>query len=114
MFEFGCIVCVAFPFTDLSATKLCPALVVSRHNEKREDIVLAFITSRQTTWRTSDVLRIDPSTQTGLRVVSYVRFDKLVTLSKELVTGTLGHASDDWLAAARPVCHGVFGFGFSQ
>lgn len=46
MADFGSIVFISFPFTDLSATKLRPALVVSRDNERRADVVLAFITSK--------------------------------------------------------------------
>ena len=84
MFEFGSIVCVAFPFTNLSATKLRPALVISRRNEDRTDLVLAFITSRPTAENIPDAMRIAPSQDNGLRTVSYVRFDKLVTLDKEL------------------------------
>ncbi len=110
MFEFGSIVCVAFPFTDLSATKLRPAFVVSRNNEKRRDIVLAFITSRSAAEDMPDAKRIEPSETNGLRFVSHVRFDKLVTLDKKLIEGALGHADTLWLQSAKPVCHGVFGF----
>jgi len=39
----GKIVLVHFPFTDLSATKLRPALVI---HESDEDVVVAFISSR--------------------------------------------------------------------
>ena len=110
MFEFGNIVCVAFPFTNLSATKLRPALVISRRNEDRTDLVLAFITSRPTAENIPDAMRIAPNRDNGLRTVSYVRFDKLVTLDKELIQGTLGQVDQSWLQSAKSVCHGVFGF----
>ena len=110
MFEFGDIVCVAFPFTDLSATKLRPALVVSRGNEHRRDIVLAFITSRPTAEKMPGTMRIEPNKDNGLRTVSYVRFDKLVTLDKKLIQGTLGQAGRSWLQSAKSVFFGVFGF----
>ena len=110
MFEFGDIVCVAFPFTDLSATKLRPALVVSRGNEHRRDIVLAFITSRPTAENMPGAMRIEPNTDNRLRTVSYVRFDKLVTLDKKLIQGTLGQAGRSWLQSAKSVFFGVFGF----
>ena len=102
--------CVAFPFTDLSTTKLRPALVVSRGNEHRRDLVLAFITSRPTADNMPDAMRIEPSKDNGLRTVSHVRFDKLVTLDKKLIKGILGQAGQSWLQSARSVFRGVFGF----
>jgi mRNA interferase MazF len=44
----GTLVLVPFPFTDLSATKRRPALVISpdRFNEKTEDLILVAVTSK--------------------------------------------------------------------
>ena len=44
----GTLVLVPFPFTDLSATKRRPALVISpdRFNEKSEDLILVAVTSK--------------------------------------------------------------------
>ena len=40
MLEFGSIVLARFPFTDFSGEKLRPALIISRDNERRSDVVL--------------------------------------------------------------------------
>jgi mRNA interferase MazF len=109
MFEFGDIVLVRFPFTDLSAGKLRPALVISRDNQQRPDIVLAFITSKMHA-TASGALVIEPTAANGLKVPSVVRFDKLVTLEQRIVAGKLGAASSDFLKAAAPVFFEVFGF----
>ncbi|WP_434613991.1 type II toxin-antitoxin system PemK/MazF family toxin [Azospirillum sp. B2RO_4] len=114
MFDFGSIVFVSFPFTDLSDSKLRPALVVSRDNDRRADLVLAFITSRSYAGTLPDSFPIAPGPSNGLKVPSVVRFDKLVTLDKRLVVGELGNAESDWLTAARAAFHGVFGFGPPQ
>ena len=42
---FGAIVLTDFPFTDLTAAKRRPALVVSTDNDRRADVVVAYITS---------------------------------------------------------------------
>jgi mRNA interferase MazF len=34
-----------FPFTDLSSTKRRPALVISGNNDRRSDVIVAYITS---------------------------------------------------------------------
>ena len=39
---FGAVVLTDFPFTDLTAAKRRPALVVSTDNDRRTDIVVAF------------------------------------------------------------------------
>jgi hypothetical protein len=51
MIEFGSIVLTRFPFTDLSGTKFRPALVISRDNARRSDVVPTFITSKPHTLR---------------------------------------------------------------
>lgn len=114
MFEFGSVVLTRFPFTDLSTDKLRPALVISRDNARRGDVVLAFITSNPQTADNPDALRIEPSPTNGLKVPSVVRFDKVVTLEKQIIVGKLGDAEPAFLAAARPVFFGVFGFSHSQ
>jgi len=110
MFAFGNIVLTRFPFTDLSGDKRRPALVVSRDNDRRSDLVVCFITSIRApdpTWRRS---RRWPA-GTGLKVPSVVRFDKLATLDHAVIAGKLGAAPGDWLAAQRATFFGVFGFG---
>jgi mRNA interferase MazF len=108
VFEFGAIVLTRFPFTDLSGDKRRPALVISRENERRSDVVVCFITS---------VLRSGPDTaalpataESGLKAPSVVRFDKVATLDKGVVTGKIGNAASDWLAAHSFTFFGVFGF----
>ena len=111
MYEFGSIVLARFLFTDLSAGKVRPALIVSRDNERRSDVILAFITSRIPASGFPDSLRIEPSNANGLKVPSLVRFDKLATLEKRVVAGKIGDAEAAFLASAREIFFGVFGFG---
>jgi len=110
MFEFGSVVLTRFPFTDLSGAKLRPALVISRDNDRRDDVILAFITSRTAAAENPDGLRIDPSPRNGLKVPSVVRFDKIATLEKHIIAGKLGDAEPAFLADAKAVFHCVFGF----
>ena len=111
MYEFGSIVLTRFPFTDLSGGKVRPALVISRDNARRSDLVLAFITSKPQAAAMPDALAIQPSAQNGLKVASVVRFDKIVTLETRVIAGKLGDAEANFLRAAAPIFFGVFGFG---
>jgi len=49
----GKIVLIPFPFTDLTATKLRPALVLY---EGEKDVVVAFISSRTEKTKTTDII----------------------------------------------------------
>jgi len=73
VFAFGTIVLTRFPFTDLSGAKRRPALVVSRDNDRRPDLVVCFITSVPRTGR--DMAPLPPTPGTGLKVPSVVRFE---------------------------------------
>ncbi len=87
----GDIVLVYFPFTDLKGRKLRPALVLY---EGKRDIVLAFISSRLEKYdpKTSVIIRKeDPGfEETGLKVSSIIRLDKIATIHKSLVAGKIG------------------------
>jgi mRNA interferase MazF len=108
MFAFGSVVLARFPFTDLSGDKRRPALVVSRDNDRRSDLVVCFITSVPRAG--PDMAPIIASADTGLKVPSVVRFDKIATLDRSIITGKLGDAPALWLAAQQ-ASFGVFGFG---
>ena len=108
MFEFGSIALARFPFTDLSGGKSRPVLIVSRDNERRTDVVVCFIASVPRAG--PDMAVIDASAETGLKVRSTVRFDKLATLEKSVIAGGTGNAPADWLVAQKATFFGVFGF----
>ena len=108
MFAFGSIVLTRFPFTDLSGDKRRPALVVSRDNDRRPDLVVCFITSVPR--EGPDMAAIAATPGTGLKIPSVVRFDKLVTLDRAVIAGKLGAAPATWLTAHRGSFFGVFGF----
>ena len=108
MFAFGSIILARFPFTDLSGDKRRPALVVSRDNDRRTDLVMCFITSVPRSG--PDMAAIEASPGTGLKVASVVRFDKLATLDRAVIAGKLGAAPAAWLMAHRATFFDVFGF----
>lgn len=108
MFEFGAIVLARFAFTDLSGDKRRPPLVVSRDNGRRTDVVVCFITSVLRSG--PDMAPIPATGETGLKVPSVVRFDKIATLDKSVFTEKLGDAPAAWLTAHCGTFFGVFGF----
>src|SRR6266542_1922505 len=89
------IVLLTYPFTDLSATKVRPALVISpnSYNQSSQDAVFILITTNTARRSQYDIVVARAHAQfalTGLRYDSAIRTDKIFALSKKLVTTTLG------------------------
>jgi mRNA interferase MazF len=86
----GKIVLIPFPFTDLTATKLRPALVL---HEGEADVVVSFISSRIEKPKETDIC-IDEKhpefKRTGLKCPSIIKLDKVATISKTLILGEIG------------------------
>lgn len=89
----GDIVLVQFPFTDLSQTKLRPAVVLLE-NTNLNEVTLCFISSQNVDNLSLDEFALDTSdpefSGTGLRVASKVRVTRIVTLQRQLVVRRLG------------------------
>jgi len=101
-FRRGEMVLVAFPFTDLAATKLRPALIVSSDafNANSSDAILVAVTSQiSKRMPTSDhTLSIEDQRQAGLPKPSMVKLGKIVTLDQRLIRKKLGKISDPTLS----------------
>lgn len=84
----GAVVLVPFPFSDLSQTKLRPALVLAEAG--RGDWILCQITSKS--YGDAKAIEVkDDSLETGsLRVISYARPGKLFTANDSLIVNQVG------------------------
>ncbi len=99
----GDIVLADLPFTDLSGSKIRPALVVqSDHNNARlDDVILALIT--RTTSRAlaePTQLLVDTTTAegkaTGLLHSSAIKCEHLITLHRSFIKRVVGHLPDSF------------------
>lgn len=97
----GSVVLVNFPFTDLSQTKLRPAVVLWI-DLNGQDVVVCAITSQGCDRLDTDELLLnenDPGfSDTGLRTSSKVRVTRIATLTRQLVTRKLGDLSKRHMA----------------
>ena len=96
----GTVVLVPFPFTDLSARKRRPALVVSPEGFHEEDLILCAITSRAPAEPAEWELRLvaDDLVERHLPKPSIIRVGKLFTLHRALVIGRFGTVRTEKLA----------------
>jgi mRNA interferase MazF len=92
MIKRGKIVLVPFPFTDLSDSKVRPALVVSR-NLSGEDIVVLFISSKPERRKSPYDILVKPTRGNGLKTKSSIKCAKMATLDKKIILGEIGSLS---------------------
>jgi len=96
----GSVVLVNFPFTDLSQTKLRPAVILWI-DPVGTDVVVCAITSQKLDPLEAGEIKLeinDPEfRQTGLRVSSKIRVTRVVTLDRRLVVRKLGDLGKQYL-----------------
>jgi mRNA interferase MazF len=84
----GALVLLPFPFTDLSGSKVRPALILAVP-ERGSDCIVSFITSRKEASSRYGVV-VTPTDENGIKTPSTIRLDKIATLQKDLVLGEIG------------------------
>lgn len=89
----GDIVLITFPFTNLSGSKLRPAIVLA---DTALDLTVCFITT-QINWQEPTDILLTPSSGNGLRKQSLIRTSKIATLDRVLAKGLLGKLEIDEL-----------------
>ena len=84
----GDIVLTPFPFSDLSGQKIRPALILSKQAISN-DVVVVFITTK-TKSKNAPAIAVTPSKKNGLKVASVIICDKIATLDKKIIIGSIG------------------------
>ena len=95
-FEFGDIVLVPFPFTDQSATKKRPAVVISSHayNSERPDLIIMAVTSQIKPTAIIGEVIVQDWQAAGLLKPSAIK-PVITTIEKPLVIRTMGRLKDN-------------------
>lgn len=105
----GKIILIPVPYTDLTAAKLRPALVIF---EGRLDLIVAAITT--TMFNVSPEWDVfigtgDPEFhQTGLKAASVLKLTKISTVRKDLAEGELGEIDGDLKAEVNQKLKRIF------
>ena len=90
----GDIVLITFPFTDLSGSKLRPAVILT---DTSTDLTVCFITT-QIQWQEPTDVTLLPNLTNRLKKQSLIRTSKIATLDRSLVKGLLGRLTTNELA----------------
>jgi len=93
------IVLVPFPFDDLSAEKVRPAVCLTDPIGQHRHVILAFITSNTNQEFLETDVMLDSNDKnfnvTGLRVSSALRLHRLMTVTTSLICRELGELSPE-------------------
>jgi mRNA interferase MazF len=107
------VVLVPFPFDDLSATKVRPAVCLTDPVGPHRHVVLAFITSQISSQPLDTDLLLDSRGEefaaTGLRVSSTLQLHRLMTASTALIRRQLGHLAPEMQAEIADRLRILFG-----
>jgi len=101
MYNRGNIVTVPVPFTDLSATKKRPVLVISNdaHNSTYPDMIVAAVTSNL--FQHGIPITQNEMKHGQLPKPSIIRCDKIFTLDQSIVVKSIGNITDNVLDLVR-------------
>jgi len=96
----GRIVLVLFPFDDMTASKVRPAVCLTDPIGPYRHVVVAFVNSQMPVDIAATDVVLDPQRgdfgATGLRVASVLRLHRLVTLTTALIRRDMGKLSQAW------------------
>ena len=96
----GRVVLVPFPFDDMTASKVRPAVCLTDPIGPYRHVVVAFVTSQMPANIAATDVVLDPQRgdfgATGLRVASVLRLHRLVTLTTALIRRDMGKLSQTW------------------
>ena len=108
--KFGDIVLVPFPFTDQSASKRRPAVVVSSeaYHRARIDLIVMPITSQMHSSTTFSEVPVQDWKAAGLIKPGVIK-PVITTIERSLVLRKLGNLDDSTQAALRKAIHSIVG-----
>ena len=105
----GAVVLVRFPFSDLSQTKVRPAVVLA--DAGRGDCILCQITSKPYGDASAIELTNAAFASGSLRVISFARPAKLFTANQNLITSQVGHLKLDTLRSIAQAVGNILNAG---
>jgi len=103
MHKQGDIVLVPLPFTNLVSMKKRPVLVLSRneYNNVADDLIVVAITSNSDEKLYTVPLKNENMADGTLKLDSYIRADKIYTLSQNLVVKRFGKVKKEIIEAVK-------------
>jgi len=114
-YNFGDIVLVKFPFTNLQTTKQRPAVIISSqlYHENRPDIILMAVTSRIRSPLATGEAKIENWKDAGLVKPSVFK-PLIATIEKEQIIKTLGSTTSEDQSRLTTIIETIIGTGLPK
>lgn len=90
----GSILLVPFPFAELTNRKVKPCVLICRTKDKYSDLVVAAISSVIPKQLTENEMLLHPTTNSGLRKISVIKVDRIVTMKSDDLIAHIGELDD--------------------
>jgi mRNA interferase MazF len=111
--QLGRIVLVAFPFDDLTTTKVRPAVCLTGSLGPHRHVVLAFVSNRVPSDLFESDIKLASSSpnfaKSGLKVSSVLRLHRLMTVSESFIRRELGELAPEWQQQVATRLRKLFG-----
>lgn len=102
----GKLILTPFPFTNLSGSKVRPALVLHAHAHS-DDCIVAFVSAQEQKLGLYDI-KISPSKANGIKTASVIKLNKIATLQKKVILGELGTLEKENMKSVDETLRKVF------
>ncbi|MEW6666905.1 MAG: type II toxin-antitoxin system PemK/MazF family toxin [Thermodesulfobacteriota bacterium] len=106
-YEFGDVVLLAFPHTDLTTISKRPAVVI--YDSGDQDVLVARVTSQEQLTEADH--RLADWRKCGLLAESYVRLGKQATVGKQLVARKLGRVETEDMEKLKTILKKILRLG---
>ncbi len=103
-YDFGDIVLIQFPHTDMRGVSKRPALIL--YDSGDQDVLVARITSQEQ--NTKSDFKIHDWQKSGLLDESYIRLGKLATIEKSCITRKLGKLENQEILKIKSIIREMF------
>ncbi|MEX2569421.1 MAG: type II toxin-antitoxin system PemK/MazF family toxin [Cyclobacteriaceae bacterium] len=97
----GSILLVPFPFAEFTDRKVRPCVLICQTKDKYSDLVIAAISSVVPKQLTDNEILLQPSAENGLRKVSVIKMDRIVTMKREDLIAHIGELENSDLTAFK-------------
>ncbi len=89
------LVLLSYPFSDFTSKKVRPAIILSKNNEEREDIILVPLTTNLNVRDYSFLLKSIDLEEGELLKESKVKVDRIFSASKSLIVSKIGSVKEE-------------------
>ena len=91
----GDVVLIDFPFSDYTASKIRPAVIVNITKDKYKDVIICFISSVVSVIKNDLEIILTPDSVNNLRAVSVLKVYRIATVKNSMIVSVISKLNQD-------------------